>query len=294
MTEGPPVGRETTTLPRRADALWSAIATLLVILLVAGLLRLLGDQIISTNAGGWPFNPAVTRIAGTTLTRFVEVGAVLLALAVLFRLTGRGSFNELGLHRRGAKWLPVGAFLPMLALLLAAVIAYAAGLLPVNRVLYPGLWPTFLVLAAATQAAWVEEIAFRGVLMQGIESLSNRTIAILASAALFTLLHLLAPFELSIAWWIVVAAGGLGLGWAFYASQRSLWLTIGLHWGLNVGVFLLLGLPGETRGWLQWAGSGQGAALSSEAGAVMLIGLMLTGVALFWLLGMAGKRRAEQ
>ncbi len=268
-------------MPRRWSALRPMLATLLTMGLVDAPLRLLAERIIAEKSASLSLNPALGRIAGTVATRFIEVPAVLLGLAILFRFTRCGSFADLGLGRRGLRWMPVGCFAPIIALLLAALVAYAAGLLPVNRLLYPGPWPTLLALAAATHAAWIEEIGVRGVLMQGIERVSNRTAAILLSTAAFTALHLFAPFKLTWAWWIVVAVAGLGLAWGFYASGRSLWLTIGLHWGFNLGAFLLLGLPGETRGWLHWPESGPVPALSPQAGYVLLIGAALTALLLF-------------
>lgn len=268
-------------MDRRWPALGPMLAALLLMGIVAAPLRLIAGHLIATRAAIYPNNPALVRIAGTTAARFIEVPAVLLGLALLFRLTRTGSFASLGLARRGLRWLPIGFFCAIIALLLAALAAHAAGLLPVSRLLYPGPWPVLLALAAATHAAWIEEIAFRGVLMQGIEQMSNRTTAILLSAAAFTVLHLLAPFKLTWAWWIVVAAAGLGLAWGFYATGRSLWLTIGVHWGFNVGVFLLLGLPGETRGWLHWPVSDPVPALSLQAGWVLLIGAAITALLLF-------------
>lgn len=265
----------------RWPVLWRMLATLLVIGVVDAVVRLFADQIINEAATSSLVNPALVRVAGTTITRFIEVVAVLLGLAIFFRLTQYGSFADLGLRRRGLKWLPFGFLGPIISLLLAALVAYAFGMVQVNLLLYPGPWPSLFALAAATHAAWIEEIAFRGVLMQSIERMSNQTTAILLSAAAFTVLHLLAPFDLTWAWWIIVAAGGLGFAWAFYASGRSLWLPIGLHWGFDLGIFLLFGLPGETRGWLHWPESGSAPALSSQAGCVLLIGTALTAILLF-------------
>jgi membrane protease YdiL (CAAX protease family) len=261
------------------------VAMLATIAVVDIPVRLIAERVIADNAADWPYNPAVTRIAGSAVTQLIEVVAVVLGVALLFRVTRYGSFADLGLGLRKLKWLPLGAVIPLIALSVAALIAYAVGWLPVNRVLFPGPWPLFLVFAASIHAAVIEEIGFRGILMQGIERLSNKTVAILVSGLLFAALHLLAPFRLTWPWWIVVTAAGLGFGWAFYASGRALWLTIGLHFGFDLGVFLLLGLPGETRGWLHWANSGPNPALSAQAGAVMLIGLLLTAVPLLLMLG---------
>ena len=276
------VAAESAPRPSRRAALAAMLAMLATILIVDLLVRLILEELVRQQTPELAYNPAVTRIAGSALTQLVEVAAVLLALALLFRITRYGSFADLGLGRSKLKWLPLGVLTPIVALALAALIAYAVGLVPIDRLLFPGPWPLLLIFAASTHAAVIEEIGFRGVFMQGIERLSNRTVAIVVSGALFALLHLLAPFTLTWPWWIVVTAAGFGFGWAFYAAGRSLWLTIGLHWGFDMGVFLLLGLPGESRGWLRWPAAGGDPALSVEAGAIMLIGLILT-VAALWL-----------
>lgn len=274
--------------PARRNVLIPMLAMLAAIAVVDVPVRLIAERIISDNAADWPYNPAVTRIGGSAATQLLEVAAVLLGLALLFRVTRYGSFADLGLGLRKLKWLPFGVVIPLIALPLAALIAYAVGWLPVTRLLFPGPWPLFLIFAASVHAAVIEEVGFRGILMQGMERLSNKTAAIFVSGLLFAALHFLAPFKLTWPWWITVTAAGLGLGWAFYASGRALWLTIGLHFGFDFGVFLLLGLPGETRGWLHWANSGPNPALSPQAGSVMLIGLLLTAVPLLLVLRRRG------
>lgn len=275
------------------------LASLVTILVVNQLVRALVEGIFNRNATVWPYNPAVIRMAGMIAARFLEVLAVYLALALLFRVTRFGSFADLGLRRRGLPWLPAGFVIPILALLVASFVAYLAGLIPSMRLLYPGPWPTLFALAASTQAAFVEEVAFRGVLMQGIERLAGgglrgRNIAIVASGLLFAGLHLLAPFDLTWAWWIVVTAAGLGFGWAFYAAGRNLWLPMGLHLGFDLGLFLLLGLPGETQGWLLSPVLRPWPALSQAGGYIMLIGTLLTLLTLYPLLNSKQKQIAYQ
>jgi membrane protease YdiL (CAAX protease family) len=282
---------------QRRGALQAMISQLATILVVDLLVRSLVEGIFTHNAPTWPYNPAVTRVAGTIASRLAEVGAVLLALAILFRLTRYGSFADLGLRRSGIKWLPAGLLVPILSLVIAACTAYISGLMPMDRLLYPGPWPAALAFAAATQAAFVEELGFRGVLMQGIERVvgggrRGQNIAIVISGLLFASLHLLAPFQLTWAWWVVVTAGGLGFGWAFYAAGRNLWLTIGLHWGFDLGLFLLLGLPGETRGWIVSRILGAFPSLSQIGGYIMLIGTLLTMLTLFLLLNTRRKQES--
>lgn len=285
---------EETGAQRRA-ALLTMVAQLATILIVDLLVRSLVEGIFNRNADSWPYNPAVTRVAGIVTARLIEVVAVLLALAILFRVTRYGSFADLGLRRNGLRWLPIGFAAPVLSLVVAAYIAYVSGVMPIERLLYPGPWPTALAFAAATQAAVIEEIGFRGVLMQGIERLAGgglrgRNTAIVVSGLLFASLHLLAPFKLTWAWWIVVTAAGIGFGWAFYAAGRNLWLTIGLHWGFNLSLFFLLGLPDETRGWIVSRILGTFPSLSLVGGYVMLIGTLLTILTLLLLLKRSQKQ----
>lgn len=289
MTESRVQGEAPVGTSARRSALPLLFACLITIAVVELLTRALVDGIVSQNAADWPYNPAVTRIAGMVASRFLEVLAVLAALSFLFRLTRYGSFADLGLGKEGLRWLPLGLALPVLALVMTAVALYSTGILPVDRLLYPGPWPTALMFASATQAAWIEELGFRGALMQGIERLAGtgmraRVVAILVSGALYAALHFLAPFQLSWAWWIAVGIGGLGFGYAFYATGRSLWLTIGLHWGFDLGVFLLLGLPGESRGWLNARLLGAAPSLSQLGGYMMVIGALFTALVIILLL----------
>ncbi len=289
MTQTPLEGEVTGRRNAPPLALSGLVACLITIIVIDLLVRALVEGVVSQNAPTWPYNPAVSRIAGMIASRLTEVWAVLLALALLFRITRYGSFADLGLARPGARWLPVGLLIPMLGLVIGALVANATGLLSIERLLYPGPWPTALALAAATQAAWIEELTFRGVIMQGAERFAgagrrSRIIGILISGALYTILHLFAPFTLTWAWWVIVAIAGLSFGWAFYSARRNLWLTIGLHWGFDLGVFWLLGLPGESKGWLHARAFGPTPALSQSGGFVMLIGAFLTVLVMILLL----------
>jgi uncharacterized protein len=266
-----------TRLAAHTAAIRPALAALAVVGVAALPLRMLLATLIPTLLSRAALAPAVIRHATTIAINFAEVIAVLAALGVYFCVTRRGSFAALGLARQGASWLPVGLLVPLAGVLLSASSAHFSGYLPAARAIYPGIWPVLLALAAATHAAWIEELIFRGILRQAIEARWNRTVAIIATAVPFVLLHLLAPFRLSAGWWGVVTVGGFGLAWSYYAARRSLWLPIGLHWGFNLWVFLLFGLPGVTRGALLWDESGGPAVLSSRGGWVLLLAALLTG-----------------
>lgn len=264
-------GKSRTLAPYgRLQQILPLLAVLAVVALVALPVRLLGEQLGQNAAASPVLTRGAARYAVIVTTRFLEVALVLAGLAVYFRLAQRPSFRELGLSRRTAPGFLAGLLLTLAALILALALAVLAGIVRPDRIQFPGPWPVLLALAAATHAAIIEELVFRGVILQVVERLWTHWGAILVSGLSFAALHIFAPFDLSPAWWVLVMAGGIGFGWVFLASGRNLWLPIGLHLGFNLGVFTLFGLPGETRGAVVWQGAPAAPALSGQAGVVLL------------------------
>lgn len=96
-------------------------------------------------------------------------------------------------------------------------------------------------LSVSIGAAVVEELVFRGLLLQSISLATGRWIALAITAVLFGAMHLLNPgATVWSAFAIAVQAGAL-LGAAFF-WRRSLWFPIGLHFGWNM-LQGLLGIP---------------------------------------------------
>ncbi|WP_349898711.1 CPBP family intramembrane glutamic endopeptidase [Parafrigoribacterium soli] len=90
-------------------------------------------------------------------------------------------------------------------------------------------------------AAVVEELIFRGLLLQAVERLAGPWVAIIVTALLFGGAHLLNP---AASLWSSVAIAieaGVLCGCAF-VWRRSLWLVIALHFSWNV-LESLLGIP---------------------------------------------------
>jgi serine protease Do len=88
------------------------------------------------------------------------------------------------------------------------------------------------VLATSIIAAVGEELAFRGVLFRIVAERFGTAIALLASAAVFGLLHGLNPGATVVSTAAIAIEAGLLLG-AAYALTRNLWFPIGLHLGWN-------------------------------------------------------------
>lgn len=90
-------------------------------------------------------------------------------------------------------------------------------------------------------AAAVEELMFRAVLFRIVEEWAGTKAALVVSALVFGLLHLVNP-DATVGGALAIAIeAGLMLG-AVYAATRSLWLPIGLHLGWNLAEGGLFGV----------------------------------------------------
>lgn len=148
-------------------------------------------------------------------------------------------------------------------------------------------------LVMAIAAGVLEELLFRGVLLRVLESALGSWLALALSAAVFGVLHLIAPHSgWSSAIAIMLEAGVL-LGSAYLLTRR-LWLPIGLHIGWNFtqgGVFAIAVSGHPSTGLLQAELSGpiwlSGGAFGAEA-SVAAIAICL--VAALVLLATAARR----
>lgn len=95
-----------------------------------------------------------------------------------------------------------------------------------------------LIITILFQSSW-EEFAFRGVIMQSIESKTNSTIAILISSLLFAFVHGNNP---NISWISLsnIFFAGVFMA-AMYVATRSLWISISFHFFWNYLTAVLVG-----------------------------------------------------
>jgi membrane protease YdiL (CAAX protease family) len=178
-------------------------------------------------------NGFMAQLATTPLTAFaVTIGMVLLALALyagFVRLVEGRAPGELSLPGMGREWAMgamVGAALytSSVLLLMALGIYRIEGLNPVSALLP--------ALAMALSAGVFEELVFRGALMRILEEYLGSWIALILSALVFGLTHLLNPAgTLKGALFITIEAGLL-LG-AAYLLTRRLWMSMGFHISWN-------------------------------------------------------------
>jgi membrane protease YdiL (CAAX protease family) len=105
--------------------------------------------------------------------------------------------------------------------------------------------------------AVAEEVLFRGVVFRLVEGRFGTVIALVVSALLFGLIHLVNPGATLWGALAVAIEAGLMLGAAF-AATGSLWVPIGVHLAWNVMTVAVFGTTGsgtETQGALLRSGS---------------------------------------
>jgi uncharacterized protein len=88
----------------------------------------------------------------------------------------------------------------------------------------------------------LEELIFRGIIFRIIEEVWGTTMALIASAILFGLAHLLNENSTLLAASCITIELGVLLALA-YVATRSLWLPIGIHAGWNCAEGNILGTP---------------------------------------------------
>jgi uncharacterized protein len=97
-----------------------------------------------------------------------------------------------------------------------------------------------LIVAIVALAPLVEELFFRGLLLQGLERSFRRWTAVLISSVLFALPHVVPTLFGTIVALLTTFAVGVGLAWVFLWS-RNLAIPIVAHAGFN-GIALALAL----------------------------------------------------
>ena len=206
----------------------------LAVIVVGNLARVLGGALYEgLGFGPWRVTSLVRAATVVCAAHFAYLGYVrLVEQRRADELSWPGAPRELG---QGA--------LVALGLLTGTVAALAAiGLYRVDAVNpWTVLIPAFTV---ALQAAYVEELLFRGVLLRILDESLGTWPALVISAALFGVVHLGSPNATLYTALAISLEAGLLLGGA-YVLTRRLWLPIGIHFGWN---FLQAGVFGGTRG----------------------------------------------
>jgi membrane protease YdiL (CAAX protease family) len=106
----------------------------------------------------------------------------------------------------------------------------------------PSAWLPLAAAASAATAAFMEELAARGIIFRIVESRLGSWLALGLSAAVFGVMHATNPGATLWSTAAVALSAGVVLGAAFIATRR-LWLAVGIHFGVNLTQGAILGLP---------------------------------------------------
>ena len=239
-----------------------------------------------------PFNLFVTdrglKKAGALLLTAIVLGAY----SGYVRIVEKRAVTELsGPH--ATRELGAGVLLGALLLSLTVGVLAALG---VYQVTGSNGWAAMLAtLPGFILAAVLEEVVMRGVVFRILEQWLGSWIALVLSAALFGILHLLNPGTTLLNAASIMLEAGILLAAAFMLTRR-LWLCIGIHFAWNFtqgGIFSAAVSGGATNGLLQaklvgpeWLTGGK---FGVEASAVAVVVCASAGV----LLLIAAKRRGN-
>ena len=179
----------------------------------------------------------------------VQIGLALAAIAVYVafaRLIERREVTELSTSGFGREWA-IGAVIGVGLYTACAVALMLLGYYKVD-----GLNPVAFALPAvalAIKSGAFEELIFRGVLHQSVETIFGSWAGIVASSFVFGFLHLLNPAATITGAIYISIEAGLLLS-AAYMVTRRLWICMGFHMGWNFvqeGVYsgVVSGGPGE-------------------------------------------------
>jgi membrane protease YdiL (CAAX protease family) len=190
------------------------------------------------------------------LTGLTHLSSPLLVIGVTYAylyIADKSHLRNLGFgwQRRSIILLGTGLIVSMSAVALTFVVSTWSGKMVVYGLAHPTAWAILASVGIATQAGWVEELVCRGVILQKLEEGLNRPVAILLSTVLFILPHseiYSLKLEISIVRLLTLTLVSLTLTFAYYLASRQLWLPIGLHWGIDLMTFLLIGSNAQRQG----------------------------------------------
>lgn len=214
--------------PSPTPTLWSRPAARVTTMVLAGVAVMLA----ANSAASALDDPVAALLIGPALAALV-----LWLYAVAVRRIERRPVTELARPRAGRRLLlgALGGF---------ALFAIAVGIIALAGGYQVTGWGTLAgaltVVGMMCAIAVAEEVLFRGIIFGLIQGRWGTWIALVASALLFGLLHLINPGATLWGALAVAIEAGLMLGAAFVATG-SLWLPIGLHLGWNITIVAVFG-----------------------------------------------------
>lgn len=210
----------------------------LVAMLVALALSALVISAVAAGVGG--VVEALDRKVADPLLVLAMVAAMFALQKGVLRRLGERKHDDLPLAA-APRGLVLGTLIAFA--LFSAVVGIAALLGAYTIVGWGGLgnW-VFLLFWAGINAGFVEELIFRGILFRWIEEFAGSWAALVATSALFGLVHIGNDNATWFSSFAIAVEAGLMLGGA-YMLTRSLWLPVGIHFGWNVTQGLVWDVP---------------------------------------------------
>ncbi len=192
-------------------------------------------------------------LAVTGLTNLISPLLVAGVTYGYLKIAEKSHLRNLGLgwQRSSIILLATGLIVSMSAVAFSVAVSIWSGKMVVYGLAHPAVWAILASVGMATRAGWVEELICRGVILQKIEEGWNRPAAIIISTLLFVLPHseiYSLKFEMSLIRLLTLILVSLTLTYAYYCASRRLWLPIGLHWGIDLMTFLLIGSNTQRQG----------------------------------------------
>lgn len=221
--------------------------------------------------------------------------AVPISVYIARRFIDRRSFVSLGLNwdTQALKDIWVGFWIAGVMMAVIFVIELAAGWLEYQGTGWEGesmvefLFSLLVWCLIFLAVGIYEEMNSRGYHLQNIEEGSNLPTAVLLSSFIFGLEHMTNPNV----WWaalVGITVAGLFLAYA-YLRTRQLWLPIGLHIGWNIFEGVVFGfpvsgiqLPGLIKHQVYGPEYFTGGLFGPEAGLVLLLGIIIGVLLVFW------------
>jgi membrane protease YdiL (CAAX protease family) len=175
-------------------------------------------------------------------TECVLVVMGIITLVLMSKFIEQRSLAEVGLGQRGLLChasIGIGIATAMLLLIVLVLkLAYPFVEVTPNNLVYDSIWwqplGTFgypvAIFVLSCFVAVFEEIMFRGLFFRILEEALGSWLALIISALLFGMVHLINnDSDGTLVWVTPTMAMGLSLA-AAYMLTRNLWLTIGFHW----------------------------------------------------------------
>jgi membrane protease YdiL (CAAX protease family) len=173
----------------------------------------------------------------------VYLGGVLALTWAFCRYLDRQPLVSLGLQRRGwLRNLGIGLGLGAGLMVLLFLVMAAAGWLTAELA-PPGALPLLASALSWAALSFVEELTFRGYIMQGLAKAWAMPLAVVVSSLLFGMVHIIDP-NVQVLAIVNVCAAGFFLALA-YLVTKSLWFPAGIHIGWNLTEINVLGFPGS-------------------------------------------------